>query len=163
MIQTRRSAHFATSAGGIGGTCVVRSKRSPAARLARFGERVKVLASDGAPTLPFEDALFDRFVSTYVLDLLPKSEISHLLKEAHRVLADDGRLCVAGLSHGPTPVSKAILAIWKAVHKLRPVWVGGCRPIAVVDFLPQRSWEVLYRGITVAWGLASEVVVARKL
>jgi ubiquinone/menaquinone biosynthesis C-methylase UbiE len=46
--------------------------------------------SDGSPRLPAGDGEYDRFVSTYVLDLLSAADTVDLLAEAHRVLRPGG-------------------------------------------------------------------------
>ena len=46
------------------------------------------------------DGAFDRFIRTYVLDLLPDVEIRAVLDEAHRVLKPDGLIGLASLTKG---------------------------------------------------------------
>lgn len=130
-------------------------------RLRPFGERAAVLHTDGAPALPVADGSTDRFVSNYVVDLLPPAEIAALLREAHRALSASGRLCLASLTHGTTPLSRAVAWAWARAHRLRPSLVGGCRPIELLDFLPADDWEVTHRSVVVAFGVPSEVAVAR--
>lgn len=129
-------------------------------RLAPFGDRARVVRTDGGTALLLADGACDRFVSNFVFDLLPEAAIEALLREAHRVLAPGGRLCITGLTHGATAVSKAVTALLKAVHALRPALVGGCRPVAVADHLDPAAWEVLHRRAVTAWGISSEVLVA---
>ena len=40
-------------------------------RLAKYGDRARVHLTDGSPKLSLPDSQFDRFISNYVLDILP--------------------------------------------------------------------------------------------
>jgi ubiquinone/menaquinone biosynthesis C-methylase UbiE len=131
-------------------------------RLARFGARVQVRQTDGAPRIDAPDAAYDRFLSTYVLDLLPEEDMSTVLGEARRVLAPGGRLCLVGLTEGTTLPSRAIIAIWKTLHRVRPAIVGGCRPVELRAFLSDHHWQIDHHSVVVAFGIPSEVLVARK-
>jgi ubiquinone/menaquinone biosynthesis C-methylase UbiE len=55
-------------------------------RLKPWSERARIHQSDGSPRISEPDRSFDRFVSTYVFDLLAPDFIDQLLSEAHRVL-----------------------------------------------------------------------------
>jgi len=132
------------------------------ARLARFGARAQVRQTDGAPRLDAPDAAHDRVVSTYVLDLLPEEDMGTVLGEAHRVLTPGGRLCLVGLTEGTTLPSRAIIALWKTLHRIRPAIVGGCRPVELRAFLSDQQWQIDHRSVVVAFGIPSEVLVARK-
>ncbi len=57
------------------------------ARIAPFGARAGIRHTDGTPRIEAPDGAFDRFVSTYVLDLLSPHEMGAVLDEAHGVLA----------------------------------------------------------------------------
>lgn len=129
-------------------------------RLAEFGARAEVGRTDGSLRLPIGDGECDRFVSTYVVDLLPAETIYGLLDEAHRLLAVDGRLCLATLTPGYTLLSRAVGFIWKRLHAWRPETVGGCRPVDLIDFLRDGRWKVLHDSKTVAFGISSQTVVA---
>ena len=78
---------------------------------------------------------YDRFLSTYVLDLLSEDDIAAVLVEAHRMLVPGGLLCLTSLSTGDGPGSRLMARFWSAVHRWRPALVGGCRPL---DLLPRR-------------------------
>src|SRR5262245_12531739 len=64
-------------------------------RLRPWTGRADVEPSDGSP--PRGDALWDRFVSTYVLDLLSPQDIAGTLAGASRLLRPGGLLCVVSL------------------------------------------------------------------
>jgi SAM-dependent methyltransferase len=104
---------------------------------------------------------FDRFVSTYVLDLLAPDAVGDTLRMAHAMLEPDGRLCVAGLTEGERGLARIVSGAWKWVHALRPEWVGGCRPLRLLGYLRDGNWQVEHHRIITAWGVSSEVVVAR--
>jgi ubiquinone/menaquinone biosynthesis C-methylase UbiE len=131
-------------------------------RIAPYADRATVRLTDGEPRLRYPDGAFDRFVANYVLDLLPAEEIVILLAEARRLLTPDGRLCLISLTHGTGPFSRLVVWLWKRAHGISPRFVGGCRPIDLRSFLPERTWRVLEHEIVVALGLPSQVVVAAK-
>lgn len=129
-------------------------------RLAKFGERVTLLKSSGEVILPLQDGSCDRFVSNYVLDILSADEIESVLREARRVLKPNGLLCLTGLTHGKGLFSKAWTAFWNLRFDLNSKWVGGCRPVALREFLD--GWELLHHNVVTVGGISSEVVVAKK-
>jgi len=132
-------------------------------RLARFGDRAEVYRSDGSPRLDFAAATFDRFVANYVLDLLSIPEIETLLQEASRVLSAGGLLGLTSLTFGFTPFSRVVTAIWQALHSLRPVLVGGCRPLHLRELVSGEPWQVRYANRFSSFGVPSEVLVAGKV
>ena len=129
-------------------------------RLAAFGDRAKIVQTDGGFSFDRPDASQDRVLATYVLDLLSPPDIHALLAEAHRLLAPTGRLCLAGLTWGKHPLGRLVTNAWAAVHALRPEWVGGCRPLRVEPLLDAVRWTVRHREIVRAWGVPSEVLIA---
>lgn len=131
-------------------------------RLARFGARAEVIQSDGEPRTGQPGAAFDRFVSTYVLDLLSPDDIRAVLDEAARILRPGGLLCLVGLTTGCTPASRVVARLWAAVHRLSPVLVGGCRPLDLEPYLDPGVWTVRTRRRVSAFGIPSEVIVAER-
>src|SRR6266700_545698 len=123
-----------------------------------FGSRVTVEQTAGS--LPFAAASgsYDRFVSTYVADLLSDSDIALLLSEAHRLLIPEGHLCLVSLTHGATGVAHLVTGLWTRVHARWPALVGGCRPLSLRPWLPVTHWQVGYRNIVTAFGIPSEVI-----
>ena len=79
-----------------------------ASRLEAFKDRAKVQLTDGEVTFDLPDASYDRFVSTYVFDLLSEEDASKILIEAHRILKPGGRLCMASLTEGCSLWSKLV-------------------------------------------------------
>jgi SAM-dependent methyltransferase len=131
-------------------------------RLAPFGERAQVVQTAGEPATGEPDASYDRFVSNYVLDLLSEDDIRAVLAEAARILRPGGLLCLVGLTTGCTPASRVVARLWSAVHRLSPALVGGCRPLDLTPLLPEDTWSVQTHRRLSAFGVPSEVLVARR-
>lgn len=132
-----------------------------ARRLTRWSDRTTVEQADGTTGLPYADGRFDRFVATYVFDLLPPSSIGFLLREAHRVLSPDGKFCAVTSTEGIGPVSRMISGVWQAVYDRRPGLVGGCRPLHLSKLLDAAKWQFEYVQVLVSWGITSEIAVAK--
>jgi len=127
------------------------------ARLLRFGSRAQILKVDGVP-LPGGDGGFDRFVSTYVFDLLSAVDAEATLTEARRLLGSGGLLCLVSLTAGRSLPTWLVSSTWTALWSLAPWAVGGCRPIDLTQLL--EGWRIVHRSFVRAWGLTSEVVIA---
>ena len=132
-------------------------------RLVRFGKRARVHQTDGPPKVDSHAHRFDRFVSTYVLDLLSESDIRTLVAEAHRLLEPGGLLCLVSLGCGSTPASRFVARAWTRVFSHRPVLTGGCRPIPLRSFLHTDTWELFYAKTVSPLCVPSEVIVAAAL
>jgi len=128
--------------------------------LAPFSQRATVTLASEEIAVPAENNSTDRFVSSYVLDLLPSEAVAKVLNEAHRVLQPDGLLCLVSLTQGITFVSRFTMSVWQGLFSMNPAWVGGCRPTELMDHLSTNQWNVRYKNVVVAWGIPSEVVVA---
>ncbi|MEF8866201.1 MAG: class I SAM-dependent methyltransferase [Salinibacter sp.] len=129
-------------------------------RLASFEDRATVRQTDGRLTFDRPDGGHDRVVATYLLDLLSREEAQTFLGEAHRLLRPGGRLCLAGLTRGRSLLSRGVSRLWDALHRLRPEWVGGCRPLRRWALLDDARWSVRTHTVVRAWGVPSEVLVA---
>jgi len=66
--------------------------RLASVRLAPYGRRTVVACADGFPHLPAAGQCVDRFVSTYVFDLLAPHEIQALLAEVQCIVSPGGRI-----------------------------------------------------------------------
>jgi SAM-dependent methyltransferase len=128
--------------------------------LAPWSGRAEARLSDGTMRLPLAEASADRFVSTYVLDLLSEADAHALIDAARRILVGEGRLCLVSLTAGATPFARAVTAIWKRVHRANPRLLGGCRPVALREALAPGQWRIAYRGVVTRFGISSEVLVA---
>jgi ubiquinone/menaquinone biosynthesis C-methylase UbiE len=138
-------------------TTMVRLARD---RLRPFGARATVNRSDGSTRMPLADASVDRVLSTYVLDLLNPNDARELLAEAHRVLQPDGRLCLASFTHGTGRLSRPLTQTvgWLSAH--HPLLTGGCRPIELLDLLPDSDWHIEHRHVVTSYAIPSETIVA---
>ena len=159
LLRTRLPAHARYVGVDVSPTMVRLAREA----LAPWAPRTSVLQSDGAVSLPFDDGTFDRFVSTYVLDLLSPEDIGLLLAEAHRVLRPGGVLGLASLTSGSTPSARLLTALWQGLWSVRPWLVGGCRPVQLATLLPEERWAILHRETVTPHALASELVVAERL
>src|SRR5665647_2272593 len=108
--------------------------------LAEWSDRASVDLTEGSMSLESDDAQFDHFVCTYVLDLLSPEDTESLLSEARRVLRPGGLLCLAGLTVGTTPSARLLTSLWRRAWRVRPWLVGGCRPVAVAELLTGPTW-----------------------
>lgn len=131
-------------------------------RTAPFGARATVVQTDGAAALPVETGAADRFLATYVFDLLGAADIAAMLLEAHRLLAPGGLIAIAGLTPGEVGAARWVSALWTRAFRLRPGLTGGCRPLRLRDELVPPRWERRFATVVSAFGVASEVVVAAR-
>lgn len=129
------------------------------ARLERFGPRVTLWQSDGGTDFGPAGPPFDRIVTSYVLDLLAPGKIAEVLAAAHGALAPGGRFCAASIAPGQGFPAAAVSTVWGALHRLSPLLVGGCRPLALAVCFDAR-WRLLDVSRCAAWGVTSEVVIA---
>jgi len=129
-------------------------------RLKSFGPRAMVTLTPTEADIPVGDDSIDRFVSTYVLDLLPQAAAKKVLGEAYRVLQADGLLCLVSITQGTTLISRLVMGTWQWIFSRSPSIVGGCRPTQLTELLPAAQWQIHYSTVVVAWGIASEVVIA---
>lgn len=128
-------------------------------RLKPWSGHARVYQSGGPPRISEPDCSFDRFVSTYVLDLLAPDFIDQLLSEAHRLMPG-GTLCLVSMAFGTSPLSRAVCWGWQRLWRLSPGIVGGCRPIELSEYLRADFWKVDHQTKVTSWGVTSEVLVA---
>ena len=128
-------------------------------RLAPFGDRARVLLTDGGLSFDLPDGRFDRFVSAYVLDLLPPEQIAEAFREAHRLLRPGGKICLLGLTEGCTVASRAVVAGWRLARRINPRLVGGCRPLHLIRFAEPQGWRWDSHRVMSVFGVPSEVLV----
>ena len=119
--------------------------------------------TDGDPRLNVADMSFDRFVSTYTLDLLSEDDIRAVVSTAHRLLRAGGLVALVSLTHGSSRFARLIESAWVAVHSRRPAAVGGCRPLSLLDFVRSPQWTTRHCWRVTSFGMSSEVLVAEKV
>ena len=129
-------------------------------RLKPWSERARIYHSDGSPRISEPDHSFDRFVSTYVLDLLAPDFIDQLLSEAHRLLVPGGKLCLVSMTFGTSNLSRSVCWGWQRLWRLSPTIVGGCHPIELSEYLGSEGWKPDHTTKVTSWGVTSEVLVA---
>ena len=131
-------------------------------RLARFGPRARVEKSDGGARIDCPDDAFDRFICTFVLDLLSDADAHAVMREAHRVLTAGGLAGLVSLTAGKTPIARIITTVWNGLRAASPMLVGGCRPIEVLRLVPASDWKIEHQNVVTPFGIPCEIVVARK-
>lgn len=129
-------------------------------RLRPFGPRATVAQISDETGIQLEGSSIDRFVSTYVFDLLPSVSAQKVLAQAHRALQANGLLCLVSITPGKSFVSRIVMETWGWIFSQKPSLVGGCRPTQLAELLPATEWQIRYQTVVVAWGIASEVVIA---
>lgn len=105
--------HLADDASYVGIDVSTTMTKIARRRLSNWSGRAIVQQADGTAKLPCSDSTFDRFIATYVLDLLPESKINRVLSNAHQLLHPKGKLCIVTSTEGVTPVSRMLSSIWK--------------------------------------------------
>ena len=149
------------------GACYVACDVSPRmvalsrARLERFGDRVRVFENMGDPAGVFGGRLFDRIVTSYVLDLLSPADSRAFLDAAAKALTPGGSLCAASITPGHGFPAAMVSTVWGTLNRLSPVLTGGCRPIDLAGQLSRAGWRVDECVRVQPWGVASCVVTAR--
>ena len=139
-------------------------------RLERFHPRAKVeLLSSGAPedVADIPSGGVDRFVSTYVLDLLSERDMYAVLDKAQASLHPErGLLLLAGITWGYRDSWKTFFMtlIWELLYRFRRKVVGGCRPQLLEPYLRAKGWTIVRTARTLPSGfpwMTSEVICAR--
>lgn len=130
--------------------------------LSPYAPRGEVVLTEGQPPIDEPAEYYDRFVSNYVLDLLSYDDIRDVLREAHRMLCPGGILCLASLTSGIGIISRIVANTVSWIQSVRPSLIGGCRPVELLSFLPESQWELQHHSKVVAFGIPSEVVVAKR-
>lgn len=145
----------------IGGDVSPRMVALARRRVAAWSGRAEVLQLDGTLPLPGSDGSADRFIAAYVMDLLQAGYARQILRDAHRLVADGGLLCLSSLSQGRSLTAQAISNVWMGLWRLAPRMVGGCRPIELRELLePGPGWEIRDDTVVEAWGVPSQVLIA---
>ena len=110
--------------------------------------------------LPFAGGSFDRVYSSYVLDLIPHTELPGVIDEFRRVLKPGGRMVIITLTEGTTTGSRALVALWKAAYSIAPVACGGCRPLQLSNLVKESGFTDIDRQVVIQLGVPSEIISA---
>ena len=125
-----------------------------------FEKRASVSESPGPMRFSIAAESVDRFLSCYVLDLLAVDEIRSAFAEAARIVVPGGLLCLVSLTEGTTILARLVTHAWRALFRIRPSLVGGCRPVGLLPFLDDSLWSVQFHTTRISFGVPSEVLVA---
>ncbi|MBU2712206.1 class I SAM-dependent methyltransferase [Zooshikella harenae] len=128
-------------------------------RLEAYGERAKVILSDGTVRFPLPDHSVDHIVSSYVLDILSEEDIQRFLSESRRVVSFRGKICLASLTRGVTIPSRIVSSLWMIIFRMHPSIVGGCRPIHIESYIDKKQWQLEHQRVLTPFGVSSEVLI----
>jgi SAM-dependent methyltransferase len=131
-------------------------------RLAQWRTRSTIRPLDDALPQEWRGAV-DRYIATYVLNVLPNEDaIRRLLERSHDALADSGLLCLVNQTHGRAGTERIISALWMRVYGVTPAILGQCRLLEARQYLEGSRWRVRSREVVGRFGFCSEVLVAEK-
>ncbi|UGT93126.1 class I SAM-dependent methyltransferase [Mycobacterium ostraviense] len=99
-------------------------------RVAAWVERARIALVDGSLPLPADDGCADRVLSTFVFDLLDEAYARTVLDDLRRILAPNGRLCIASLGYRERLVERAISRTWMRLSRVAPKVLAGVVPSA---------------------------------
>ena len=134
------------------------------ARLKKYTPRAKLRPGDVSLGLTSPDESADRIIATYLFDLLSPSHSKNLLSEMHRALRPGGLICLAGLTPESDDGDMTIISqLWALIQRRWPWIVGGCRPVQMLPLLGETEWKVVAHETVAPRGLASEILIARKM
>ena len=105
----------------------------------------------------------DRYIFTYILDLLPDQEINQFSNILSKKLKEhnNSKVCIVNLTYGFTSFSRILTNIWQLLYTtLGGSILGGCRPIEISNyFYSDNGFYMEYLGYTVSTGLPSEIAI----
>jgi ubiquinone/menaquinone biosynthesis C-methylase UbiE len=116
------------------------------------------LALGDAYALNFPDSSFDLLVNNYMFDLLPEADFPQVLAEFSRVLRPGGRLVLANMAKG----ERWYHNLSETVYRLNPAWMGGCRGVALLDYVTAAGFGNRQREFISEMTFPSEVVYGVK-
>ncbi|EUA10880.1 methyltransferase domain protein [Mycobacterium kansasii 732] len=128
-------------------------------RVAARAKQARIVLVDGSLPLPADDGCADRVLSTFVFDLLDEAYARTVLDDLRRILAPNGRLCIASLGHGDRLAERAISRTWMRLWRFAPKVLGGCRLVSVTALL-EHGWNVEHHSRVHRLGLVMDVVIA---
>jgi len=133
-------------------------------RLKHYVPRAKLAPGDITLGLAAGTHTKDRMVAAYVFDLLSLAHSKRLLEDMHRVLRPGGLICIAGLTRETQePDINIFSQLWALMQRVWPSLVGGCRPVQMLPLLAETQWQIVANETVAPRGLASEILIARKM
>ena len=131
------------------------------ARLDHWRNRVTIEGLDDM--LEVGGGTADRYVMTYVLNVLPDEDaIGERLQHAHRTLDKAGLLCMVNQTFGKSMSERLISAAWMRLYCVAPTLLGNCRLLSARPYLDDLRWRIVKCEIVRRYGVCSEVLVAAK-
>ncbi len=130
-------------------------------RVSPFADRARLVRQDASEADIPADA--DALISCYVLDILSEADIRALLDRIADATGPPCRLGLVSLTPGDSPMTRAISSAWSLIHRLRPLTVGGCRPLRLAPLIDPARWSIQHHSLTRAFGLCSEIIVADRI
>jgi len=127
-------------------------------RLIRSRTGSPVVLAD-ARRLPFADGAFDRLFCSYVLDLLPRGDLTPTIREFARVTGPGGRIALVSMTEGTTPVSRLLVGVWKILYRVSPILCGGCRPLELAVPVHDLQLSLEQQATIVQLGFPSQVLI----
>ncbi|MFA9400824.1 MAG: class I SAM-dependent methyltransferase [Acidobacteriota bacterium] len=108
--------------------------------------------------MPFEDESFDLVINSYMLDLLPKSEIPVALAEFRRLLRPGGRLVLSNMTIGESRRHR----VWDTLYARGINLTANCRGVLAAPVLDELGFTQVRREYVSQFGFPTEVVYAEK-
>ncbi|MCP4359504.1 MAG: methyltransferase domain-containing protein [Chloroflexi bacterium] len=108
--------------------------------------------------LDFSDGCFDLLINNYMFDLLPEADFIQVVQEFKRVLRPDGRLVLLNMAQGEHWHNQ----IWDRIYRFQPSWMGGCRGVALRDYVQAAGFTQINREFYSQMTFPSEIIYAVK-
>lgn len=124
-------------------------------RLARTSCTNYRLLQGDARALPFKAASYDVLFNTYMLELVPLTEVPQIFAEFSRVLKPGGRCVVLTCAGG-------FDSLWQWAYRHWPYIVGVRRGAELTKPLQQAGFNIESRSMVKYRGLLSQLLVAVK-
>jgi ubiquinone/menaquinone biosynthesis C-methylase UbiE len=120
------------------------------------------LCQADARNFPFVSDCFDKVYLSFVLDLVPFTDIPGILTGILRMLRPGGQVVIVTLTEGVNFASRALIALWKAAYTISPVICAGCRPLQLTSMLEKAGFKQIQREVIIQLAVPSEISVATK-